>query len=539
MRRLLPLIALLLSAPAAVAQDDAPPRVMEVPAAEASGDGRGFESVEAGVAIDLPPGERQPTAGDSALLAAVVDAGRQWRFEFRRVEQDRPIPLRDTPTPQGGVQRGLIDLTVEELLRDAGQGGRLDVLRSDRVPLAEADAGVIAVRYRAGPEGVGSPMVLRQVALVQADEGRHFRLDLVSPAPEGEVEAVADDAAVREAVAAFNESLDSLRLVDQTALLEDQTQRLLRTRSLLVNLKSPGRLAAAAAGDGWRRVIQESEDVGFARVIEEPADRLPTDVTAGFSPAERADGAAADPSNAAGVRVGVRLRMRTDRGAIDRRTWSFAARDLAEGDFRESNALYQDGDGEIGAAAAGIVVGQMRSRRVPRAVEAEPVAGVQPQQLIEIDETRELNVTYTLDGAPRGKPLQRRLPPWYVPAAVDHLLPRLIAPFGEKTYMLAVYAPGRREVMNQYVDVSAPRKPTPEDRADLPELSLRDDGDASPRVTVVTTRLGLNGPPTRHYVDADGYAWLGSVNEEGGTRVIPATREEIEAIWRDTPMIVE
>ena len=539
MRRLLPLLALLLSAPVVLAQEGLPPRVMDAPPAEAAGEGRGFESVEAGVAIELPSGERQATGADPSLLAAVVNDDRQWRFEFRRIEQERPIPLSDTPTPQGGVQRGLIDLTVEELLRDAGQGGRLDVLRSDRVPLAEADAGVIAVRYRAGPEGVGSPMVLRQVALVQADEGRHFRLDLVSPAPEGEVEAVADDAAVREAVAAFTESLDSLRLVDQTALLEDQTQRLLRTRSLLVNLKAPGRLGAATAGDGWRRVIRGEEDVGFARVLEEPADRLPTDVTAGFSPAERSDGAADDPASAAGVRVGVRLRMRTERGAIDRRTWSFATRDLAESDFRESNALYADGDGEVGAAAAGIVVGQMRSRRVPRPVETEPVAGVQPEQLIEIDELRELNVTFTLDGAPRGKPLRRRLPPWYVPAAVDHLLPRLVAPFGEKTYMVAVYAPGRREVMNQYVDVSAPRRPTSQDRADLPELAVRDDGDASPRVIVVTTRLGLNGPPTRHYVGADAHGWLGSVNEESGTRVIPATREEIEAIWRDTPMIVE
>ena len=531
------------AASAALAQDG-PARVIDVPTptTRASAEsGERFSSVEAGIALTLPPGEATADAqgvnGDANLLAVVVDAQNERRFELRRVAADRPTPLVSEPTPEGGTRGGMIDQVVRQLAVEAGPGGRMDVLRRAVTPLADAGAGragVVAARYRAGPAGLGSPTLLRQTAVVPVGEApatQFFRLDLVSPAPDAEdPAAVAGDPRVVSAVGAFTRVLDSLEVVDQTALYEDQRDRLLRTRSLLVNLKVRGRIASAAAGDQWWRVVRDGEDVGVMRVIEEPADGLPGDVGAGFDPGERAG--AVDPTEAAGVRVGVRLRMRTaDPGVtIDRRTWSYAGRELDQGDFRESNALYEAGDGEATPAAAGVVVGQMRERRVPRPVEVVTDAGLRTRQVIGVDTRRELTVTHTLDGAIRGEPLRRELPPWYLPGAVDHLLPRLLAPWGADSYLVAVYAPGRREVMNKYVDVAGPALVTPPGAAA---------GDLPVRAFTVTTRLGVGGDPTVHYVAAEGYRWLGSVDGAGGTSVIPSTRDEVDAIWRGTPMIEE
>lgn len=487
---------------------------------DAQAEGEIYRSVEAGLELRLPPGQPADVneLADPDLLALVTNPDEQWRFELRKLSLDRPMELETEELPEGGVRVGLLDLMANELRREVNG----DILRKDLTPLGDADAGVFAVRYSLGPT-----TLLRQDALIRADETLYYRLSLISPAPSGPIEELANDPAVRSAVEQFNRTFDSFEKIDQTALREDQEQRLLATRALLVNLGVRGRMANATAGEQWWRIRRGEEEIGYARVIEEPANRLPDDLATAFTPEGRQDGAA-DTMTAEGVRTGVALRLRTGEGTIARRTWSYTSRDLQTSDFRESNQLFRPGEAEpnaTGASAGGWVIGQMRTRTVPRQVQVPRPGGLGSQTMMDIVERRKLEVTYTLDGEVQDT-VVRQLPAWFVPQAADHLLPRLVAPWGEAQYMIAVYAPDRREVMNKYIDVAPPRQMT------TPAGERR-------LVMLVTTRLGLAGAPTRHYVDAESYAWLGSVNDETGIRIWPGTREDIAEVWQDTTMVKE
>lgn len=509
------------NAPEADTQPAEPPVGRVMADVDAETQGELYRSVEAGLELRLPPGELADVSelGDTDLLALVTNRDEQWRFELRKLSLDRPMELETEELPEGGVRVGLLDLLANELRREVNG----DILRNDLTPLGDAEAGVFTVRYSLGPT-----TLLRQDALIRASETLYYRLSLVSPAPTGPVEELANDPAVRSAVEQFNRTFDSFEKIDQTALREDQERRLLKTRALLVNLGVRGRMANATAGEQWWRIRREGQEIGYAHVIEEPANRLPDDLATAFTEAGRQDGVA-EPLMAEGVRVGVALRLNTDEGTIERRTWSYTSRDLATSDFRESNQLFRAGETDpnaTGASAGGWMIGQMRSRTVPRQVQVPRPGGLGTETVMDIVEQRKLEVTYTLDGEVQGDPLVRQLPAWFVPQAADHLLPKLVAPWGEGEYMIAVYAPERREVMNKYLDVAPPRRMTTP-------------GGEQRLVMLVTTRLGLAGAPTRHYVDAETYEWLGSVNEETDLQIWPSSREEIAQVWQDTTMVKE
>ena len=533
--RLCPLLPAVFSlcalAPAAVsaAQDERPASV--APEFDVMGEsGPVFSSVEAGFSVQLPPGElKQPSiaSGEAELLATVTNEAEDYRFEVRVVRLDRPMPILGVEMPEGGRRTGYLELLAGEIDREATG----NIIRASKTPLADADAGVLVARYR-----VGGTSFLRQEAIVRVDDRTYHKLLMISPAPGGPVDEIGDDARVRRAVSAFTASLDSYRAIDQTALLEEQEQRLLRTRSLLVNLKVRGRLAEACAGEALWRIRRGGRDVGFAHVIEEPANRLPDDINGGFTPADRQDGTA-DAVSAEGVRVGMLVRMQTPGGIVSRRSWHYASRQLDTSDFRETNNLLRD-DGEdelAGADAAAYIVGQMRSGVFPVRYEVPAPGPLEKETIFDLETQRRLEVIFTLNQpnarevADRrltiSEPVERDLTPWFLPGAVDHLLPRVAAEYGQRTYAIAVWVPSRREVMMKYVDVAAPAE------VELPG------GRGTREAIVVSTRIGLNGVATDHFIDADTFAWLGTSGGEADTEVWPATPDEIAEVWKGTTML--
>ena len=501
--------------------------LVAAPSSAQSEQPRLFESFEAGVSLTLPPGDastigspRPPS--DPEALAVVTDAEKEWRFELRRVNLDRPVPLRPKDLPEGGQQPGLLQISVNELQ------GRVngDVLRVGLAPLPDADAGRFAVRYSLGPS-----TLLRQDAIIRASDTLYYRMHLVSPAPQGEADEIGNDPRVAEAVAAFNDAFNSFRLIDQSGLREEQEERLLRTRAMLVNLKPRGRLGAAAAGEQWWIVKNNGSPVGFARVIEESANQLPIEVIKAFESPEARPGAA-EPVLAEGVRVGVRLRLRTEEGQIiDRASWSYADRNLGGEDFREVNLLrtpaVEEAEDETNAPPPveqqGLVIGQMRSQTMPVRRQLQGAPGLGNEVTFELETRRELEVTFTVDGHVVGDSLERQLPAFYVPVAVDHLLPRLLATWGSEQYMVAVYAPDRREVYSKYLDV-----------ADVAEVKLPAGGTG--KAIVVSARLGYAGQPTEHYIDPGTFAWLGSKTPGSATAVYPASLEVVAETFRGDPL---
>src|SRR5690606_25644194 len=197
----------------------------------------------AGIELKVPPGARQASE-DPNVLELVVDADRNWRFELRRVPLERPMELAPVELPEGGRRTGLLEL----IARDEQQKTQGDLLRQDLTPLGDADAGIYALRY-----SMGLTTQLRQVALIRASDTLYYQVSLMSPAPTGPVEELAQNEDVAGAVEAFNTVINSFRVLDQTALRQDQEERLLRTRTLFVNFTKP-RLMEVLKPEQWWRI---------------------------------------------------------------------------------------------------------------------------------------------------------------------------------------------------------------------------------------------------------------------------------------------
>src|SRR5690606_18022778 len=106
--------------------------------------------------------------------------------------------------------------------------------------------------------------------------------------------------------------------------------------------------------------------------------------------------------------------------------------------------------------AENLVVGTMRARQVPRSVTVPGPGGIGSERGFTVVDARRLEGTFVVNGVQTGAPLTRQLPAWYLPQAINHLLPRLVAPWGRNTYLVAVYNPEKREIYQQYVDVEGP-----------------------------------------------------------------------------------
>lgn len=480
-----------------------------------------YSSPETGFEAMLPPGTMQASE-DPNDLAVVVDAARGWRFELRRLPLEMPMELQPVELPEGGRRPGLLSL----LMNRAAGDHEAHVIRQGLVPLGSADAAVFALYYQVGTVGQ-----LRQEAVVQASDTLYYQVVLISPAPADAVngavpdpsgktdtalaQALAGDENVREAVSAFTRSVNSFKLLDQTQLRQEQDERLIRTRTLLVNL-TKARLMDALQPERFVRVIKDGRDIGYSYIVEELAREIPAD------PARRES---VDELGARGVRIGVRTRLRRGEGFLGRETWMFAASEsnnreaqvtgFKEEDFRERNQLVADGK----LKGDNVVVGMMRGRRVPQRVRVPREGGLGTTELIDLVDARKLEVTTVVNGVQTDAPMVRQLPAWYIPAAVEHLLPRIAARWGKNTYLVAVYNPEKREIYQQYLDVEGLKNENIQGQTRL--------------VIVVTTRLGLSGPRTRHFIDPEAYTWLGSVNEESKVELWPSDKETLIKIWEN------
>ncbi len=166
-----------------------------------------------------------------------------------------------------------------------------------------------------------------------------------------------------------------------------------------------------------------------------------------------------------------------------------------------------------------LVIGNMVARQVPHAVEVPGPGGIGKERKFTVTDSRKLDVTYVVNGEQTGDPLDRQLPAWYVPQGIDHLLPRLVAPWGRNTYLVAVYNPEKREIYQKYVDVEGLRNQSVQGQERL--------------VMVVTTRMGMSGERTRHFIDPESFDWLGSVNEEDGLEIWPSDPDTLKQIWEN------
>jgi hypothetical protein len=492
--------------------------------------GETFESVAAGIKFRPPAnmkkGRRTSTADH---IVRYTDEARGWVFVATRTTFDRPITLsKQIAADAAGAADGLLEMTREQL-KDNAPGA--EVVREDVITVGDYNVAMLAARF-----SVGIKRVLSQQAMVRADDRVYYTLSLTTPAarqaedgktPEGDPEEV-------KAVETFRAVVDTVALLDQTPVIEDQKQRLFRARALFVNA-TPTRirnLITMADGaepdqrtrqDGkaeqFLRILQDGKDVGYTYVVENEEKRGAMDgVSVGvrtrtmLKPEPAAANAA--PANAEGkpVPAPASTVVRTDAESLmwmslDRKheTW----RAITVVDDGKNN----DHTTEIGAS----------DRQVERVLDRNLPVGEKVDERnppVRQEEVYTLTVT-TASTKINAEPFSQLLPPWYLPQAMGYLLPRLVDLKDPKGYMFASYVSEARGVMSRYVDVGRERNVVLDGKKHL--------------AVPVQDRLGLEGSITTHWMSVDG-KYLGSTNDDSKLTIVPSDEATLRKIWADAKL---
>jgi hypothetical protein len=125
-----------------------------------------------------------------------------------------------------------------------------------------------------------------------------------------------------------------------------------------------------------------------------------------------------------------------------------------------------------------------------------------------------LNVTQTSKTA--ATPINRDLPPFYLPQAISAMLPRLVPNTEPKGYLFLVWVGSERELIKRYIDVEPVRTETFNGSTD--------------RFIVVKDRIGLEAEPVLHYFSVSG-RYQGSFNKATGLSVVVSDQQSMVRLW--------
>lgn len=466
--------------------------------------GSEFSSQASGIAIRPPAGARTVRRALGDLVVEFIHDEKKMNLRVTRTVLSKPMPLhvpkKEKADGEGEVppERGMLDFTTDALLMSLPIH---KVLRKDVMPLAGHDAGVVILR---ASTGVQDSIV--QQAVIQANERLYYTVYMSSP---GQPAQQADDKpspAEAEAAQLFRAVLDSVRILDPEKLRLEQEERLFKTRALFLTW-SEARIRNALIKQQWMRVLKDGKDVGYSYIVED------------FDPK------AVNP----GIKIGIRSRMVTtgNKGKekptqLDTETWYNVSFDRRTESW-SSQAFFQEWDGkeidkflvsEYGTSA-------QREKAVP---EKPGFEGMDPSNPgIKLIQTYSLSVHRKSKNV-TSPPIDRDLPPYYIPQGTVHLLPRLLPIDRPAKYMFASWVSNTAEVMHRYVDVQEKKKITFNGK----ELF----------VVPIVERAGFDGAPTTHYMSMSG-AYLGSESvsvDNAGVRtvitVLPTDAATLQGLWK-------
>jgi hypothetical protein len=264
-------------------------------------------------------------------------------------------------------------------------------------------------------------------------------------------------------------------------------------------------------------MVKDGKDIGYTYIVEEIGRDLPRH-------GQRDALQSADSPE--GVVIGMRSRTLPEPGVqIDAESWAWASFDRRHEKFHTSSGQLKQPDKfpevfrEIGwcdtltrlVKDEGLLPGQER-------IGKDRAGADRNQPPVRQTEVTSLHVNFS-GKSKASEPIDRDLPPFYVPQAIGQLLPRVLARMSPgKTYLFAVYNSSSREVMMRYVDVGE------EQTAELDGQRVR--------AILVRDRIGLEGVPTTHYIAPDG-KYLGSVNPDQKITILPTDAATLERLWKD------
>jgi hypothetical protein len=458
-----------------------------------------FQSVAAGVSFCPPLGMKEIMRPLSDEIVRYVDDQRHWVLEVTKLELEHPMEL-------GNIKKS--DVVVPGLMARTAAGIEratpgAQIYRQDQINVGTVDVGVIVARYQ-----MASETNLTQQAMVRRNGTTYYVFNLTSPAPkDGPVE---QDPDVQAAVKTFNQMIDSVRLLDQSQIREDQNQRLYRTRTLFVGLDE-ARLTGMLKPQQWLRILQDGKDVGYNYVVEEVGNDLP-----------REGEIARELAGPEGILIGIRGRLYPQPGiqadelswmwmSADRKQekWSHIARSRRAGSSADLNVV-----GNIG-----VVDTTTKYRRDPNLEPGEKTSqGWDANQpAVRPVEVHTLTAKSPYAGS-NDATISRDVPVWYIPQALGYILPTVVSGQGTRTYLFASWVPEKQEVMTRYVEVLGER-----------------DGELAGKPVhgiVVQDRFGLEGSVNTIYLGKDG-SFLGSYNADSKITVLPSDPDSLKKIWKD------
>lgn len=442
-----------------------------VPAERNSEDllGGSFQAPMAGIAFRVPGSCQQiPKTGDE--IARFANAEKTWEMVVSKTTIGQPLPLTGD-----GKKLGLLEV-VAARLKQASQG--VEIMRQDTTNLGETQAGIIIARMSAAAQ----QKKLIQQAIIQANDQLYYTFSLTTPSGK-EATGNANSQLEEVAVNAFRQMLDTVKLLDRTAIKDDQNERLFRTRSLFTTLREKG-MKDALVPEQWLRLLKDGKDIGYTYVIEEPGTQGPAE----------------------GIKIGIRSRSYPEQTIqVDGETWYFVSFDRRHETWRNL-AWVQNIPTKTSDQFTEVGISDRQPQiNLPAAARQGATAS----------ETCTLEV-HTLGKAKNAAPVKLQVPPWYLPQALGHLLPRLLPIREPKTYMFAVYVSDQGHVMHRYVDVGT------EQDAELAGQKIR--------AVPISDRVGLEGTPTIHYISADG-KYLGSTNKDSKITILPSDAATLQKIW--------
>jgi hypothetical protein len=465
--------------------------------------GGAYQNPRAGIAFHTPLNCVQlKTTGEEIARFANEKAG--WEIVCTRSSAQQPMPL--IGGGKNAPKMGLLDV-VAARLKQANPGA--EIVRQEVEDLGEYRAGIIAARLSA----VGQRKLFQQ-AIIQANDQLYYTLSMTSPAAETAKGTDSDDPNEKVAAETFRQMIDTVKLLDRSVVKEDQNQRLFRTRAFLTTL-TPKKLRETVVPVQLMRLIQDGKDIGYMCIFEE------VEAVRDENAADAAAGAAGKKDEAGGgldrVKVGIRSRTYPDaETVVDGETWYIVNADRRHEDW--SNLMWIQ-NRKTKKANQVVEIGSS-DRRTNRRVDNQLAIGdaKDPKQPpVQAFDTYELSVK--TDAAEQVK---RTLPPFYMPQALGHLLPRLLPTREPKTFLFATYVGDRREVMMRYVDVGTEQEVTV--------------GGQRVRAVPITDRIGLEGSPTIHYIDPATSKYLGSVNNDSKITILPTDAQTLQQKWANADL---
>jgi len=480
------------AADTASTQNANPPPV-GIDAEAAASLGERFSSLAAGISFRPPAGgEQRRSKAVGADIVEYVNATEPWSLKVSRrlVSPDMPtVGLNAQGRPAVGDERivkaGVSDQAVTRLLAEVPG---ISIVSIELANVGRFDAVRIVSR-----QSSGGRMWLRQQTLIRTGPTSVYVFDFTSPsAHKASDPPDAADPQEEMAVAIFNAILDSVIVLDQTPVIQDNLDRLHRALALRANLQR--HLTRAMRAELCLRVIRDGRDIGWTCLTEELAQRWGE------------DGLHSTVLSWAQLENGGTLEALSEMHAsLNRRTaqeaWATISI-LAASGTRQTVS-------EIGTAERD----ELR-RFDDDAFNIDPRDPSQPA--VRITERYRLNVTFSQPPAPPAK-IQRDLSSQiYIPQAFSQLLARLVPVDQPRGYLFAVWVSSERDVVLRYIDVER-------------EQAVQFAGQ-SIRAIPVRDRIGLEGDPTIHYLMPDG-RYLGCHTPATGISMVACTRDELLRRW--------